>query len=156
MVLHPVLDQRLELLRGVGLFSSCTRGELRSIESLTTIQDVPAGKVLTKQGAAGREFFVIVDGAAVVFRHGLEIARIGPGSFFGELALLDGGERTATVVADTEMVLAVLSRSDFKSLQLSAPSVAYKLLAEVGQRLRGIYAMLSAESLTTLTELRSL
>ena len=73
---------------------------------------------------------------------GLTLAVLGPGSFFGELALLDGGNRTATVVADTDLTVLVLSRREFRSLQSTAPSVAYKLLVELGARLRRADAMI--------------
>jgi CRP/FNR family cyclic AMP-dependent transcriptional regulator len=119
-------DERLELLRGVRLFSNCTRDELRRIESLTSVLELPRGTVLAEQGTIGHEFFVIAEGSASASRSGKRLARLDPGSFFGELALLDGGERTATVTADTEISLIVLSRSEFLSLQSSAPSVAYK------------------------------
>jgi CRP-like cAMP-binding protein len=121
------------------LFSNCTKDELRRIESLTSVLDVPAGTVLAEQGTIGHEFFVIAEGSASASRSGKWLARLDPGSFFGELALLDGGERTATVTADTELSLIVLSRSEFLSLQSSAPSVAYKILVELGSRLRKIY-----------------
>ena len=126
----------------MSLFSSCTHRELTRIESLTTLVDVPAGEVLTEQGAPGEEFFVVVEGTATASRNGLTLATLGPGSFFGELALLDGGNRTATVVADSDMGLLVLSRREFKSLQLTVPSVAFKLLTEMGARLRSTDGLL--------------
>ena len=132
-------DQRVELLRGVSLFSNCTKDELRRIESLTSVMDVTGGTVLAEQGTLGHEFFVIAEGTASASRSGKWLARLDPGSFFGELALLDGGVRTATVIADADMSLIVLSRSEFLSLQSSAPSVAYKILVELGSRLRRIY-----------------
>lgn len=132
-------DERVELLRGVRLFSNCTKDELRRIESLTSVLDVKGGTVLAEQGTIGHEFFVIAEGSANASRGGKWLARLDSGSFFGELALLDGGERTATVTADTDMSLIVLSRSEFLSLQSSAPSVAYKILVELGSRLRKIY-----------------
>jgi CRP-like cAMP-binding protein len=73
-----------------------------------------------------------------------------------ELSLLDGGERTATVVSETEMVVAVLSRVEFRSLQIAVPSIAYKMLAELGARLRHLYDTLAIESPGVLVELRSL
>jgi CRP-like cAMP-binding protein len=130
---------RTERLQQTHLFSHCTKDELRQIATLTTTKDVAPGAVLAEQGAVGREFFVITDGSATATRDGAWLADLGPGSFFGELALLDGGLRTATVVADTAMTVLVLSRTEFKTLQLTAPTVAYKMLAEVGARLRRIY-----------------
>ena len=129
-------DERTTLLKGVGLFSNCTREELRRISSLTTPTTVDRGTVLMLQGQAGSEFFIVVSGMAIAARNDRELARYGPGSFFGELALLDGGSRTATVYAATDMELLVLSRSEFRSLQETAPSVAFKILNELGGRLR--------------------
>ncbi len=83
-----------------------------------------------------------MEGTATASRNGLTLATLGPGSFFGELALLDGGNRTATIVADSDMGLLVLSRREFKSLQLTVPSVAFKLLTEMGARLRSTDGLL--------------
>ncbi len=135
-------DQRLELLRGVDLFSGCSRRELVEIEKLTSVIEVPRGTELATFGTPGQEFFVIIGGSATASRMGLTLAVLGPGSFFGELALLDGGNRTATVVADTDLTVLVLSRREFRSLQSTAPSVAYKLLVELGARLRRADAMI--------------
>lgn len=130
---------RIEQLQETRLFSQCTKDELRQIASLTTTKDVTSGAVLAEQGTVGREFFVITDGSATATRDGAWLAQLGPGSFFGELALLDGGLRTATVTADTAMTLLVLSRTEFRTLQVTAPTVAYKMLVEVGARLRRLY-----------------
>jgi len=129
-------NQRIELLRDVQLFSGCSTAELGRIASLTTEHLVKAGQVLTERGDPGLEFFVIIDGKAKATRKGVHLATLGPGSFFGELALLDGGKRTATVVAETDMRLLVLSRREFNGLDRAAPSVSRKMLVELGSRLR--------------------
>lgn len=129
-------DKRIELLRGVQLFGACSTAELGRIASLTTEHFAPAGQVLTRRGEPGLEFFVIIEGKATATRKGVNLATLGPGSFFGELALLDGGKRTATVVADTDMRLLVLSRQEFNGLHRVAPSVSNKMLVELGSRLR--------------------
>jgi CRP-like cAMP-binding protein len=115
---------------------------LERIGSLTTEHGAKVGTVLTKSGDIGEEFFVIVEGSATATRNGVPIAKLGPGSFFGELALLDRGERTATVTADSDMRLLVLSRREFSSLLDAAPSVARKIIAELGSRLRRTDEML--------------
>jgi CRP-like cAMP-binding protein len=124
------------MLRSVALFQSCSLTELGRICSLTKERWARAGEVLTRQGAPGLEAFVIVEGKATATRHGREIAALGPGSLFGELALLDGNPRTATVTADTSMVLLVLSRSEFSSLLVQVPTVSRKIISELGMRLR--------------------
>jgi CRP/FNR family transcriptional regulator, cyclic AMP receptor protein len=129
-------NEQIELLRGVELFSGCSKMELGRIASLMTEHRAKAGQVLTKRGDPGLEFFIIVDGKAAATRKGVHLADLEPGSFFGELALLDGGNRTATVVAETDMRLLVLSRREFTSLHHAAPSVANKMLVELGSRLR--------------------
>lgn len=129
-------NQRIELLRGVTLFAGCSTAELGKIASLTSEHHAKAGQVLTERGDPGLEFFIIVEGDATATRKGVHLATLGPGSFFGELALLDGGERTATVVAETDMRLLVLSRREFNGLHHVAPSVSNKMLVELGARLR--------------------
>jgi len=136
-------NQRVELLRGVTLFSSCTGKELEKIASLTTEYAAHEGQVLTEEGTNGLEFFVVIEGDAVASRKGVFLASLGPGSFFGELALLDGGPRVATVVAKTPMKVLVLSRQEFKNLDFMLPSVCHKMLLELGARLRDIDERLS-------------
>ncbi len=97
------------------------------------------GDALTTQGDEGTEFFVIVAGDASAAVDGSEVGTIGPGGFFGEMALIDGGERVATVTATSPMQLLVLDRHDFNEmLELAMPQIAPKLLAVVGARMRAI------------------
>ena len=141
-------DKRIEILKGVRLFSECNKNELRRIASLTTEHVVKSGDVLATQGEPGSQFFMIVEGSATASRHGSRLATFGPGAFFGELALLDGGERTATVVADSDMRVLVLTRREFQSLHTNSPSVAYKMLAELGSRLRKADEMIERANVT--------
>src|ERR1700730_15163726 len=97
-------------LTEVPLFSACSRRELRTVSGLTTELSLPAGKVVTSEGQAGREFVVILQGKATVSIGGTEIATLGRGDFFGEIALLDGGPRTATVIAETDLETKVISQ----------------------------------------------
>ena len=138
-------DQRVALLRSVALFSGCSGAELSKVASLTTEHRAQPGQVLATLDEPGLEFFVIIEGQATATRKDVQLATLGPGAFFGELALLDGGKRTATVVADTDMRLLVLSRSEFNSLRYAAPSVAYKMLEELGARLRRADNLLDPE-----------
>ena len=97
------------------------------------------GDELTVQGDEGVEFFVIVEGDASAAVDGDEVGTIGRGGFFGEMALIDGGERVATVTATTPLKLLVLDRHDFNEmLELAMPQIAPKLLAVVGARMRAI------------------
>jgi trk system potassium uptake protein TrkA len=133
------LDERVQLLRAIWLFSDCTDDELGHIAALARPVTADAGESLTIQGAPGSEFFVIVDGDAVATVDGDKVGSIGSGGFFGEMALIDGGERVATVTASTPMRLLVLGRHDFNEmLELAMPQIAPKLLAVVGARMRSI------------------
>jgi CRP-like cAMP-binding protein len=137
-------DARVERLAAVSLFASCTQSELRELARITTELDAPAGTVLCREGATGADCFVIVDGEAAVTIAGDHVCTIGPGGFFGEMALLDGGPRVATVTASSDMRLLVLSRQEFASLLTRLPSVSRRMLAAIGARLRLADAQLYA------------
>ena len=128
--------RKADILAKVLLFSGCDRKELMSIASLATEVEVPEGKVLAKEGQPGREFYVILDGKAAVQIGGAEVATLGPGDFFGEMALLDQGPRVATVTASSPMEVAVLDPREFSTLVEEHPGVARKILKVLAQRLR--------------------
>src|SRR5581483_270686 len=92
-------DTKLADLGRTWLFSSLSRKALASVGKRADEVTVPAGKVLTAEGKPGHEFFLILDGQAVVSRGGRDIAHLGSGQYFGELSLLDRGPRSATVTA---------------------------------------------------------
>lgn len=129
-------SKELELLSRVPLFSTCSRRELREIASLGTPVEVDEGRVLTKQGAPGREFFLVLEGKAECIVKGRRVAVFGPGDYFGELAVIEGGTRTATVTATTPMELLVLSTSEFASLLRSSSSIGIKMLTALARRVR--------------------
>jgi CRP-like cAMP-binding protein len=132
-----------ELLRTVPLFSHCTRKELTELSSLTSTVTMPADKVVVRQGQPGKEFIVIVEGKATVAIDGQSVATLGPGDFFGEIALLDGGPRTATVTADTDLVAEVMSHQEFATLLMDVPEVTRGILKGVAARLRAADANLA-------------
>jgi CRP/FNR family cyclic AMP-dependent transcriptional regulator len=123
-------------LKSVALFSACTRKELELIAGATTQLKFPAGATLARQGDNGHEFIVVVEGTARVDIGGQTVATIGAGDFFGEIALLDGGPRTATVVAETDLVAEVIGQREFAGLLEDAPHLAKKLLIGLARRLR--------------------
>ena len=129
-------DEKLEHLAHVRLFSALNKKELRLVGRASDEVQVRAGRVLVEEGAVGHEFFLILDGQAVVRRGGRRVAMLGPGQYFGEMALLDRGPRTASVVADTDMNLLVLGQREFTGLLDQVPSLCYKLLAAMASRLR--------------------
>jgi CRP/FNR family transcriptional regulator, cyclic AMP receptor protein len=120
----------------VGLFSACSRKELQLIAKRSTPATVAAGKTLITEGSAGREFFVIDSGTAVVRRGGRKLDTLGPGQWFGELALLDNAPRNATVVAQTPMEVLVLTRPEFTGLLDEVPGLCRKLLTGLARRVR--------------------
>jgi trk system potassium uptake protein TrkA len=133
------VDERIALLRGIWLFSTCDEDELERIAAVAQLREAHAGAELTRQGEEGLEFFIIVRGDASAAVDGSEVGTIGPGGFFGEMALIDGGDRVATVTATSPMQLLVLDRHDFNEmLEVAMPQIAPKLLAVVGARMRAI------------------
>jgi CRP-like cAMP-binding protein len=129
-------NAKIELLRGVSLFSGCSKYELSRIASLVDEIEVPKGKVLTRQGDPGREFFVIAEGKAKAAVAGRRSSSLGPGDSFGEISLLDQGPRSATVTAETDMHLLVVDSRGFSSLIQDVPYVATKIMRVMGERLR--------------------
>ena len=127
---------RLERLGRIPLFAACTGAELELIARNMTEHRMSPGEVLVQEGTVGREFLVIAEGTAVVMVGDESIARVGPGDFVGEIAMLDRGFRTATVVAETDMVVEICGTSEFAVLLAGAPTLTRKLLVGLAQRLR--------------------
>ncbi len=121
-------------LRDVPFFSKLKKKELELIARHADEIDVPAGKVLTKQGDLGDEFFVIESGSAEVVRDGERINELGPGDFFGEIALLEEYRRNATVTATTPMQLIVMTRSSFRAIDKAMPHVHKVVQEAIEQR----------------------
>ena len=132
--------QELDLLGGVPLFSRCSRAQLREIAMLGTRLEVGPGATLTSEGSAGHESFLLLEGEADCSLRGATVAVFGPGAFFGELSLVDGGPRSATVTASTGLVVTVFDVAEFNRLLRAAPSIALKLLAGLAGRLRDAQA----------------
>ena len=128
-------DTKVEALWGCPFFAGLHRRELAEIAKVTEDLEVEEGKILTREGESGREFFVIVDGEVAVEREGHEIRRLGSGDFFGEIALLEDRPRTATVVARTPLRFFVLTRQSFKSLVDRQPDLDEKVRAAIQERL---------------------
>ena len=129
-------NKNVEQLQEVGLFSACTDRELTQVARATDEVSVPAGKDIVTQGSLGHEFYLIVNGKAEVSRDGTTVAELGPGQYFGELALLDGAGRNATVTATEPTDLLVLGQREFAAVLDSHPGVARKLLTQMAARLR--------------------
>ena len=128
----------LQHLADVPLFSSCSNRELQKIARAADEITVDEGREIVTQGATGHEAFIIIDGTARVVRNDQEIATMGPGDYFGELALLDGGPRTASVVATSPMTLLVLGQREFAGLIDEVPGLAHKILTSLAQVVRAL------------------
>lgn len=124
-----------QTLAGIPIFSECSKKELKAISKLVTSVPIVAGKVLVREGDPGREFMIIAEGRATVKRNGRKIATLGPGDFFGELAVLAGVPRTATVTAETDMVVEAMNRQEFSSLLDESPAMAKKILLGAVKRM---------------------
>lgn len=126
----------LDHLADVPLFAACSKKDLEKIARATDEIEVDAGRVLCQEGQTGREFFLILAGKAAVKRGNRKITTLGTGQYFGEMALLDHGPRSASVIADTPMSLLVLGQREFGGLIDEVPGLAHKLLASMAARLR--------------------
>jgi CRP-like cAMP-binding protein len=129
-------DSKVEALRKVALFADCSTRELQVIARICTREQVDEETVLTKQGDPGRECFVIADGVADVVIDGREVATVCSGDCVGELSLLDGGRRTATVTARSPMTIYVLTAAEFRSLLDASPTISRKMMMSLARRLR--------------------
>jgi CRP/FNR family cyclic AMP-dependent transcriptional regulator len=131
-------DQKLELLKRTPLLSGLGRKEIEEVGRLVDEIDVPAGRVLMREGDPGREFFVVVDGTVGIDRGGTRIRTMEPGDFFGEIALLDEGPRTATATADGPASLLVLGHREFHSLMDQFPAIRTSVLDALAKRIRNL------------------
>ena len=123
-------------LADVALFSRCTRRERATVARHMETATLAEGTTLIEGGEEGDALFVILDGAATVRRKGVDVASVGPGSWFGELALLDGEPRSATVVATAPTKVAVLGVSLFRTLLREFPDMTSAILAGLASDLR--------------------
>jgi CRP/FNR family transcriptional regulator, cyclic AMP receptor protein len=128
--------ERQELLEKVSMFSACNKKELGRLAAVAQERRVPSGAVLTKEGEAGDEFFVVAEGMAQASIKGRKVGSIPAGSFFGEMSLLDQGPRTATVTAELPTRLVVITAKDFGKVIDEIPSIALKIMKGLATRIR--------------------
>ena len=138
---RPVLGREgMDLLARVPLFESLSHRHLRRLAESAEWASARPGAMVVMAGQPGKAFFAISEGTAVAVAGtsptGRRLSRMGPGDFFGEMALLDGGPRTASVVAETPLTMIRLSRTAFRDLIRREPDVALKLLETVASRAR--------------------
>ncbi len=131
-------DEKLDLLRTVPLFGGLSERDLERIGALADIVDLPAERRIMTQGERGAEMFVMVSGNARVERDGESLGERGPGTVLGEIALIDGGPRTASVTLAADSRLLVLARREFHTLMDEFPEVRVQVLDAVAHRLRSL------------------
>jgi CRP-like cAMP-binding protein len=120
----------------MALFAGCTAKELAKAGSLLFEVTIPEGTMMCREGESGEQVFLIARGEAVVSIKEHAIATLGPGSFCGELAMLDGAPRVASVVASTEVVAFVATRVEFMTLLAEIPAITRRMMTTIGSRLR--------------------
>jgi len=130
----------LDHLSRVPMFSACTRKDLETLARHAEEVGFDAGQSLMHEGETGREFFVLMSGAAEVSRQGRRLGTIGAGDFVGELALLDKAPRNATVTAMTPVSALVLGQREFSGVLATVPTITHKLLVGMARRLHELDA----------------
>ena len=133
---EPSHDPRIRHLQRVPLFSGFNEDELRRIAELSRISEVPVGAVVTQIGESGDAFFVLIDGTAAVRTPVGAGAELHPGDFFGEMSLLDGEPRSASIVATTPLRLLIVDRAHFWRLLDETPELIRRMLTILSRRVR--------------------
>lgn len=123
------------MIAKVPLFAELSKRDLAKVASIADEIDFRTGKVLTREGERGREFFILLDGEAEVRRRGKKLATRRAGDFFGEIALVSDVPRVATVTTTSPVRALVITDRDFRSLLRTAPPIALKVLEAVAQRI---------------------
>jgi CRP-like cAMP-binding protein len=133
-------NAKIELIKRVPLFSGCSKRELDEIAAIADELTIAEGRELTQEGAAGHEFLVLIDGSADVRRRGRKVNTLGGGDFLGEISLVTGAPRTATVTTTAPSRMLVITARDFRTLLKHMPSLQIKVLETVASRLPDEYA----------------
>jgi CRP-like cAMP-binding protein len=131
-------DPKVELIESVPMFCRLGRHEREQVAQLLDEVDVPAGKVLMRQGDTGREMFVVVSGRFKVERDGRQISEGGPGSVLGEMSLISEGARTATVTATEPSKLLVAGHREFHALMDDHPALKLQVLEGLAEKVRNL------------------
>ena len=129
-------DAKAAKLKAVPLFAHCTPKELAFIATQVEDMEFPAGKVLCREGQSGGDFFVLTSGAADVTRGTKKITKMAPGDFFGEIALVDGGKRTATVTTTAPSRCLVLGPRQFQNVLHQDTDIAHSIMKALTLRVR--------------------
>ncbi len=130
-------NSKVDALKGIPLFAGMSKRDLAMLGTIADDLDVPAGKELIVADEPGRQFFVMLEGEAVVRRKGRKVNTLGPGDFFGEIALLSDRPTTASVTMTSPGVVVVITRGNFSRLLRESPPLQLKVLTAVAERLPG-------------------
>jgi len=128
-------DGKVQLIRKIPLFSKLSKKSLEDVAHIADELDLPAGKVMAKQGDRGREFFVLLEGEADVTKGSESINTMHGGDFFGEIALVTQMPRTATVTATTDVRVLVITERDFAALLKRSPEVGRGVAEALAERI---------------------
>jgi len=128
-------NSKIDLIKRVPLFGSASKQELEEIASIADEIDLPAGRAVISEGDTGREFFVLVEGTADVERGGKKVASLGPGDFFGEIALIAKTPRNATITTTSPARALVITDRAFRQLLDHSPQIAVGVLTALAERL---------------------
>lgn len=125
------------------MFAGLNARQLKAISRLADEIERPKGSVLAQEGELGREFFLILEGSAGVYKGKKKVATLGSGNFFGEISLIDRGPRTASVKADTDLRVLDIGVREFSSLLDSVPGMSRRIMVNLCGRLRECESALS-------------
>jgi len=128
-------NSKIDLIKRVPLFASASKSELAEIATIADEIDLPGGKTVIQEGDTGREFFVLVEGTAEVIRGGKRVASLGPGDFFGEIALIAKTPRNATITTTSPVRALVITDRAFRQLLDHSPTIAVGVLVALAERL---------------------
>jgi CRP/FNR family transcriptional regulator, cyclic AMP receptor protein len=142
-VFRTAREEKIRYLERVPIFEACSMRQLRAVADISKVVEVPERTVLTGQGESGDEFFIIIDGAALVTISKHKRRRLRPGEFFGEMSLLDGEPRSATVKAETDLRVLVINRVNFWQLLREVPELTQKMLLNLSRRIRDLEHVLN-------------
>jgi CRP/FNR family transcriptional regulator, cyclic AMP receptor protein len=128
-------NSKIDLIKGVPLFSGASKAELAEIAAIADEVDLPAGRTLITEGDSGREFFVLIEGTADVTQEGRNIRKLGAGDFFGEIALISKAPRSATITTTSPVRALVITDRAFRNLLDHSPSIQIGVLLALAERL---------------------
>jgi CRP/FNR family transcriptional regulator len=131
-------SSHVELLRAVPMFASADPDDLTALAAVATEVDLPAGRMVVRQGDDGNGLFLVLEGRVNVVRDGETLATLGPGEWFGELAVLDRGPRVASVLADVPTRCLAIAAWDAERLFMERPALSYSVARELATRLRAL------------------